>query len=140
VSYEGSNIEELVNPLFRFTELSLSHLKFSLLSFREASARCLCTDAFSPAALKLNSLRRLSGRLDVNQTVLSLPFDRSRSTAPKPAFSAVGRVSLTPTADSWAVRSGPPASVALIRLDYGFLLRRSGLLRIGMLRVAIFLI
>ena len=32
---------------------------------------------------------------------------------PKPAFSAAGRVSLAPTADSWAVRSGPPASVAL---------------------------
>ena len=33
---------------------------------------------------------------------------------PKPAFSAAGRVSLAPTVDSWAVRSGPPVSVALV--------------------------
>jgi hypothetical protein len=32
---------------------------------------------------------------------------------PKLAFSAPDRVSLVPTADSWAVRSGPPVSVAL---------------------------
>jgi hypothetical protein len=31
---------------------------------------------------------------------------------PKRAFSAVDRVSLAPTVDSWAVRSGPPVSVA----------------------------
>jgi hypothetical protein len=33
---------------------------------------------------------------------------------PKPAFSAAGRVSLAPTAELWAVRSGPPVSVALV--------------------------
>jgi hypothetical protein len=32
---------------------------------------------------------------------------------PKHAFSAAGRVSLAPTAELWAVRSGPPVSVAL---------------------------
>jgi hypothetical protein len=32
---------------------------------------------------------------------------------PKPAFSSLDRVSLVPTADSWAVRSGPAVSVAL---------------------------
>ena len=36
---------------------------------------------FAPATLKLESLRRLSGRLDVNRTVLSPPFHRSQSTA-----------------------------------------------------------
>jgi hypothetical protein len=30
-----------------------------------------------------------------------------------PAFSSLDRVSLVPTVDSWAVRSGPPVSVAL---------------------------
>jgi len=32
---------------------------------------------------------------------------------PKPAFSSLDRVSLVPTADFWAVRSGPAVSVAL---------------------------
>ena len=32
---------------------------------------------------------------------------------PKRAFSALDRVSLVPTVESWAVRSGPPVSVAL---------------------------
>jgi hypothetical protein len=32
---------------------------------------------------------------------------------PKRAFSPVDRVSLAPTVDSWAVRLGPPVSVAL---------------------------
>ena len=34
-------------------------------------------------------------------------------TAARPAFSSLDRVSLVPTVDSWAVRSGPPVSVAL---------------------------
>ena len=34
-------------------------------------------------------------------------------TAARPAFSSLDRVSLVPTVDSWAVRSGPAASVAL---------------------------
>jgi hypothetical protein len=60
-------------------------------------------------------LRRLSGRLDVSRTALSSPFHRSKSTAAyiKPASSSLDRVSLAPTADSWAVRSGPAVSVAL---------------------------
>ena len=32
---------------------------------------------------------------------------------PKPAFSSLARVSLVPTADFWAVRSGSAVSVAL---------------------------
>src|SRR4030095_11694534 len=32
---------------------------------------------------------------------------------PKPAFASLDRVSLVPTADSWAVRQGPAVSVAL---------------------------
>ena len=34
-------------------------------------------------------------------------------TAARPASSSLDRVSLVPTVDSWAVRSGPPVSVAL---------------------------
>lgn len=32
---------------------------------------------------------------------------------PKPAFASLDRVSLAPTADSWAVRPGPAVSVAM---------------------------
>jgi len=41
----------------------------------------LSSHVFAPATVKLESLRRLSGRLDVNRTVLSPPFHRSKSTA-----------------------------------------------------------
>ena len=67
---------------------------------------------FALATVKLESFRRLSGRLDVNRTVLSPPFHRSIRLQPKRAFSAVDPVFLAPTADSWAVRSGPPVSAA----------------------------
>ena len=36
--------------------------------------------------------------------------------APKPVFSSLDRISLVPTVDSWAVRSGPAVSVALAGL------------------------
>jgi hypothetical protein len=43
----------------------------------------------------------------------ALHFTSLNSLQPTPAFSALDRVSLVPTVDSWAVRSGPPVSVAL---------------------------
>ena len=57
----------------------------------------------APVALKLKSLRRLSGRLYLNRTTLR----------PKPAFSSLDRVFLVPVAESWAVRPGHAVSVAL---------------------------
>ena len=65
-----------------------------------------------PAALKLKSLRRVSGRRDVNRTVPSI-FTGLNPLQPKPASSALDRVSLVPTVGPWALRSGPPVSVAL---------------------------
>ena len=43
----------------------------------------------------------------------ALHFTGLNPLQPKRAFSALDRVSLVPTADSWAVRSGPAVSVAL---------------------------
>jgi len=60
----------------------------------------------APVALKLKSLRRLSGRLYLNRTTLR----------PKPAFSSLDRVFLVPVAESWAVRPGHAVSVALAGL------------------------
>jgi hypothetical protein len=57
----------------------------------------------APVALKLKSLRRLSGRLYLNRTTLR----------PKPAFSSLDRVSPVPIADSWVGRSGPAVSAVL---------------------------
>jgi hypothetical protein len=71
------------------------------------TARC-----FHSAALKLKSLRRVSGRRDVNRTIPSI-FTGLNPLQPKPASSALDRVSLVPTVDPWALRSGPPVSVAL---------------------------
>ena len=46
------------------------------------------------------------------RTSSALHFTGLNPLQPKPAFS-LDRVSLVPIADSWAVRSGPPVSVAL---------------------------
>ena len=46
------------------------------------------------------------------RTSWALHFTGLNPLQPKPAFS-LDRVSLVPTADSWAVRSGPPVSAAL---------------------------
>jgi hypothetical protein len=43
----------------------------------------------------------------------ALHFTGLNPLQPTRASSALDRVSLVPTADSWAVRSGPPVSVAL---------------------------
>src|ERR1035437_9029716 len=62
----------------------------------------------------LKSLRRFSGRFYVTRTALSsLHFTGLNRLHPKPAFSSLHRVSLVPTAGSWAVRPGPAVSVAL---------------------------
>jgi hypothetical protein len=86
---------------------------------------------FAPATLKLESLRRLSGRLDVYRTVLSPPFHRSKST------SALSVLFLLLILFLWLrLRTLGPSDRdhrfpldGLIRLDYRFLLRRNGLLR-----------
>ena len=71
---------------------------------------------FAPATSQLKSLPRLSERLDVTRAVLGLNFGDLNPLQPKHAFSALDRVSLFPTAGSWAARVAPPVSVALAGL------------------------
>ena len=68
--------------------------------------------------LKLISLDVFQGVFQggsiVNRTALSCRFPGLNPLQPKHAFSAaLDRFSLVPTADFWAVRSGPAVSVAL---------------------------
>jgi hypothetical protein len=71
---------------------------------------------FAPATSQVKSLPRLSERLDVTRAVLGLNFGDLNPLQPKHAFSALDRVSLFPTAGSWAARVAPPVSVALAGL------------------------
>ena len=64
---------------------------------------------FAPAALERKSLGvDQDGSMSIEPSCTGL-----NPTAAKPACSSLDRVSLVPTVDSWAVRSGPPVSVAL---------------------------
>ena len=64
------------------------------------------------AALTTESLSG-EGRFCVSRTSPSRLFAGLNPIQPKPAFASLDRVSLAPTADSWAVRPGPAVSVVL---------------------------
>src|ERR1039457_436274 len=105
-----------------------------------ASACCLSSSVFAPAPVKLKSLPRF------------IRTARCQSNRPEPSISPVDcRLSvlfLLLIVFLWlrlrtlGLRDRDHRFLlhGLIRLDYWFLLRRSGLLRIAMLRVALFLI
>jgi hypothetical protein len=67
-----------------------------------ASACCLCIQCVRPGNLETK----------ITSTFVA-HFTDLNPLQPKRVFSALDRVSLAPVADSWAVRSGPPVSVAL---------------------------
>ena len=94
----------------------------------------------APVALKLKSLRRLSGRLYVNRTALSPPFHRSKSTELSLLFLLL-IVFLLFRLRTLGLSAGVLLFVLywLVRLVSRFLIR-TRFLRIAMLWVTIFLI
>ena len=79
-----------------------------------ANACCLCIECVRPGNLetKITSMFIRTARCQSNRPeppISPVP----NPLQPKRVFSAVDRVFPAPTAELWAVRSGPPVSVAL---------------------------